>query len=76
MTEELKPVQARIPENVEDELDRLVESGRYASRSEAIREALRKLLAEESRASLRELAMRAGVREDEMLEELEDVRDG
>ncbi|MCX2818684.1 ribbon-helix-helix domain-containing protein [Haladaptatus sp. F3-133] len=76
MTEKLKPVQARVPESVEDELDRLVESGRYASRSEAIREALRKLLAEESRGSLRELADRAGVSEEDMLEELDDVRNG
>jgi putative addiction module CopG family antidote len=76
MTEELKPVQARIPENVEAELDDLVESGMYASRSEVVREALRKLIAENRRESLRELADRAGVDEDEMLNELDDIRHG
>lgn len=76
MSEELKPVQARIPESVEKELDQLVESGMYASRSEVIREALRKLLAENRRGSLRELAERAGVEEDEMLDELDDIRHG
>ena len=76
MSEELKPIQARIPESVEHELDQLVESGMYASRSEVIREALRKLLAENRRESLRELADRAGVNEDELLEELDDVRHG
>lgn len=76
MSEELKPVQARIPESVDTELDQLVESGMYASRSEVIREALRKLLAENRRESLRELAESAGVDEDEMLDELDDVRHG
>ena len=76
MSEELKPVQARIPETVENELDQLVESGMYASRSEVIREALRKLIAENRRESLRELADRAGVNEDELLKELDDVRHG
>ncbi len=76
MSEELKPVQARIPESVDEELNALVESGMYASRSEVIREALRKLLAENRRESLRELAERAGVGEEEMLEELDDVRHG
>lgn len=76
MSEELKPVQARIPESVARELDDLVESGMYASRSEVIREALRKLLAENRRDSLRELAEHAGVSEDEMLDELDEVRQG
>ena len=76
MSDKLKPVQARIPESVARELDELVESEMYASRSEVIREALRKLLAENRRESLRELAERAGVDEDEMLDELEDVRHG
>ena len=76
MSEELKPVQARIPESVEAELDELVESGMYASRSEVIREALRKLIAENRRESLRELAEHAGVSEDEMLDELDEVRQG
>jgi len=76
MPEELKPVQARIPESVERELDELVESGTYASRSEVIREALRKLLAENRRDSLREFAKSAGVSEKEMLDEIDDVRHG
>jgi len=76
MGEELKPVQARIPESVVRELDQLVESGMYASKSEVIREALRKLLAENRRGSLRELAEHAGVSEDEMLDELDEVRQG
>lgn len=76
MSEELTPVQARIPESVERELDELVASGRYASKSEAIREALRTLLAENRREAVRDLARRAGVEEDEMLDELDDVRHG
>ena len=76
MSEELRPVQARIPETVERELDELVESGMYASRSEVIREALRKLLAENRRDAVRELVERVGVSEDEMLDELDDVRHG
>jgi Arc/MetJ-type ribon-helix-helix transcriptional regulator len=76
MTEELKPVQARIPESVERELDDLVESGMYASRSEVIREAVRNLIAENRRDAVRELTKRAGVEEDEMLDELDDIRHG
>ncbi|MDZ7687209.1 MAG: ribbon-helix-helix domain-containing protein [Halobacteriales archaeon] len=76
MPEELKPVQARIPESVERELDELVESGAYASKSEVIREALRKLLAENRRDAVREFAKNAGVSEEEMLDELDEVRHG
>ena len=76
MSEKLKPVQARIPKSVDREIDELVESGMYASRSEVIREAVRKLLAENRRDALRELAERAGVGEDEMLDEFDDVRHG
>ncbi len=76
MGENLKPVQARIPETLEREIDELVESGGYASRSEVVREALRKLLAENRRESLRELTERAGVSEEEMLDELDEVRHG
>lgn len=70
MGEELTSVQVRIPESVERELDELVASGRYASKSEAIREALRTLLAEDRRETIRDLARRADVEEDEVLDEL------
>jgi len=42
----MKYVGFRLPEKLVEELDKLVESGRYASRGEIAREALRRFLQE------------------------------
>ena len=75
-TKSLKSVQARVSEELYDEIDKRIESSMYASKSEVIREALRKLFAEQSRNFLRELAEEEDISEDEMLEEWIKVREG
>lgn len=72
----LKNVQARVPEELYEEIDKRIESGMYTSKSEVIREALRKLFAEQSRNFLRELADEKGLSEEEMLDEWVKVRKG
>jgi len=47
----MKFVGFRLPEKLIEELDKLVESGRYASRGEVVREALRQFLEEKRKES-------------------------
>ncbi|MFW5898601.1 MAG: ribbon-helix-helix domain-containing protein [Candidatus Saliniplasma sp.] len=75
-TKSLKNIQARVPTELYDEIDKRIESGMYASKSEVIREALRKMFAEQSRNFLRDLAEKRDLSEDEMLEEWIRVREG
>ena len=71
---EEKLIQARVPEKLYREIEKRIVSGMYENKSEVIREALRKLLAEHSRDSLREFARKAGITEKEMLKELKKIR--
>ncbi len=75
-TKSLKSVQARVSEELYEEIDKRIESGMYSSKSEVIRAALRKLFAEQSRNFLRELAEEKDLSEEEMLEEWIKVREG
>ena len=71
---EEKLIQARVPERLYREIEKRVVSGMYENKSEVIRDALRKLLAEHSRDSLREFARKTGITEKEMLKELKKLR--
>ncbi|MGM0510937.1 MAG: ribbon-helix-helix domain-containing protein [Thermoplasmatota archaeon] len=75
-TKSLKNVQARVPEELYEEIDRRIESGMYASKSEVIREALRKMFAEQSRSFLRDLVEELEITKEEMLDEWIKVREG
>ena len=57
-----KQIPIRIPEAKAAALDRLVERGRFASRSDALREALDLLLAEERERELEDAYRRASER--------------
>lgn len=76
MATKLKTIQTRIPEELYEELEELVGSGLYANKSEVIREALRKLIAEKSRNVLRELAAEYRVSEESLLKEWVNLRKG
>ena len=71
----LKTIQARIPEPIFDEIEERIETGTYASVSEIVRDALRRLIAEQSRAVLREMTKRSGITEDELMNKLNKIRD-
>ena len=71
---EEKLIQARVPEKLYREIEKRVVSGMYENKSEVIRDAIRKLLAEHGRDSLREFAKKAGITEKEMLKELKKLR--
>ncbi|MBL7206197.1 MAG: ribbon-helix-helix protein, CopG family [Candidatus Aenigmarchaeota archaeon] len=70
----LKTIQARIPEKLYEELEQRVELGMYASTSEVMRDALRKMFVEQSRTFLRDLAKEKGIKKEELLEELWKIR--
>ncbi len=76
VTKSLKNIQARVPDELYEEIDRRIDSGMYTSKSEIIREALRKLFAEQSRSFLRDLVKEMELSEEEMIEEWIKVRKG
>ncbi len=76
MATQLKTIQTRIPEELYEQLEALIGSGLYANKSEVIREALRKLIAEKSRSLLREAAAEYGIKKDTLLKEWQVVRKG
>ncbi len=76
VTKSLKSIQARVPDELYEEIDRRIDSGMYTSKSEVIREALRKLFAEQSRSFLRDLVNEMELSEEEMIEEWIKVRKG
>ncbi|MFB6283331.1 MAG: ribbon-helix-helix domain-containing protein [Halobacteria archaeon] len=71
----MSSIQARVSQDLEDEVDRLVESGLYENRSEVVREALRKMIAQQKRETLSELTERMRIEEGDLLEELRSIRD-
>ena len=70
----LKTIQARIPEPVFDEIEERIETGTYASVSEIVRDALRRLIAEQNREILRELTKNSNIKEDELIAEWNKMR--
>lgn len=75
-TKSIKHIQARVSEELYREIGKRVDSGMYTSTSEVIRDALRKLFAEQSRSFLRDLAKEMKLSEKEMLDEWVKVRKG
>ena len=77
MTEtRLKTLQARVPAALYEEIEERIELGLYASVSELVREALRKMMAAQSRNFLIDLTAKSGISKEEMLKELKRVRYG
>jgi len=72
----LRTIQARIPENLYNNIEEMVEEGLYATTSEALRDALRRTFAEQNREFLRNLAKKHGVTKEDMLKEWEKIRHG
>ena len=70
----LRTIQARVPEKLYREVEQRIEFGIYASTSEVIRDALRKMFAEQSREFLRLLVKEAGLSKKDMLNELWKIR--
>ena len=70
----MKTVQVRLtPEQLES-IDRQVRAGKYQSRSEAIRDYIRKAELFEALEAFRRLAERAGLREEEIWQDPEAIR--
>ena len=67
-------IQARIPLKLNKEIEQQIKSGLYSNKSEVVRDALRKMFAENSREILREIAKRSGISERSMINELKKIR--
>lgn len=70
----MKVLQARLPNRLYGEIEELVTLGLFKDRSEVITAALKRMLAEESREYLRDLARTCGFTERSMLRELKSLR--
>ncbi len=68
-------LQATISENLIKEVKRLIKLGLFKDESEVIQVALKKMLAEQSREYLRDLAKNMKVNEKEMIDEWRKIRD-
>ena len=73
--ERLKTVQVKVPERLYNEIQGRIEIGIYADQSEVLREALKKMFAEESREFLREIVKRKRITKKEMLKEWKKIRE-
>lgn len=73
--ERLKTVQVKVPERLYNEIQGRIEIGIYADQSEVLREALKKMFAEESREFLREIVKRKKITKKEMLKEWKKIRE-
>jgi len=71
----MKSVQVRFPEEELERIDRYVERGEYPSRSEFIRDAVRKAEALRSIETMRRLVEEEGVTEEELVEGGTEVRE-
>lgn len=72
--QEEKILQARIPRRLYERVENRIKLGLYSNKSEIVREALRRMFAEQSREFLRELIEKTGMTEREMLKELRKIR--
>lgn len=70
----MKNVQVRFPEEQLKFIDRLVKEGKYPSRSEAIRDCVRKTELIELMEKFTQLTQRVGLTKEEALKELETIR--
>ena len=72
--QEEKILQARVPKRLYERVENRIKLGLYSNKSEIVREALRRMFADQSREFLRELVERTGITEREMLKELRKIR--
>lgn len=70
----MKTVQVRLSPDQLRAIDRKVKAGRYQSRSEAIRDYIRKAEFFEALEEFRRLATKAGLNEDEIWQDPEEIR--
>ena len=70
----MKVIQAKIPDELSKEVEDLINFGIFKDTSEVVKVALKKMLAEQSREYLRELAKSASTKENEMLKEWKMIR--
>lgn len=68
-------LQARVPEGLAKEVNRLVKLGLFKNESEVIQIALKKMLAEQSREYLRDIVKNMGIKEKEMISEWKKIRE-
>lgn len=73
--ERLKTVQAKVPERLYNEIQGRIKIGIYADQSEVLKEALKKMFAEENREFLREIVKRKRITKKEMLKEWKKIRE-
>ena len=73
--ERLKTVQVKVPERLYNEIQGRIKIGIYADQSEVLKEALKKMFAEESREFLREIVKRKRITKKEMLKEWKKIRE-
>jgi Arc/MetJ-type ribon-helix-helix transcriptional regulator len=73
--ERLKTVQVKVPEKLYNEIQGRIEIGIYVDQSEVLKEALKKMFAEESREFLREIVKRKRITKKEMLKEWKKIRE-
>jgi len=73
--ERLKTVQVKVPERLYNEIQGRIKTGIYADQSEVLKEALKKMFAEESREFLREIVKRKRITKKEMLKEWKKIRE-
>lgn len=72
--ERLKTVQAKVPERLYNEIQGRIKIGIYADQSEVLKEALKKMFAEENREFLREIVKRKRITKKKMLKEWKKIR--
>lgn len=70
----MKNVQVRFPEEQLKFIDQMVKEGKYASRSEAIRDCVRKTELLEVMEKFTQLTQQVGLTKEEALKELEAIR--
>lgn len=70
----METIQIRVTKKQLHEVDKLVKYGVYNSRSEAVRDAVRRLQLLATLTELQEKAKEKGIKQEELLEELRKVR--
>ena len=67
-------LQATVPVDIVKDVNRLIKLRLFKDESEVIRVALRKMLAEQSRDYLCDLARNTGIKKEEMIDEWKKIR--
>ncbi|ODS34931.1 MAG: hypothetical protein A7316_04680 [Candidatus Altiarchaeales archaeon WOR_SM1_86-2] len=71
----MKNVYVSIPDEMYKSIENRVDLGIYSNVDEVVNKALKKMFAEQSREFLRKMTKNLGITKDDVLSELENVRD-